>query len=162
MTRLSCYSFDYTRNVSPPPLSVFDFPLRGEPAGQRYDRHGGAKEGSSCKSITSTDAPWSGQKKSGDAYAIRAETLSDLIFVRGFSHGPERVLLIHFPRPSRRRYGLYSGGWQNDMPREACKCLCSDYENDFYPHSFPSVTEGTVEVKEINIHVLKSRYSGLA
>lgn len=50
------------------------------------------------------------EKKSGDAYAIRAETLSDLIFVRGFSHGPERVLLIHFPRPSRRRYGLYSGG----------------------------------------------------
>lgn len=117
VTRLSCYSFDYTRNVSPPPLSVFDFPLRGEPAGQRYDRHGGAKEGSSCKHHFHWCAlKWT--KKSGDAYAIRAETLSDLIFVRGFSHSPERVLLIHFPRPSRRRYGLYSDGWQNDMPRE--------------------------------------------
>lgn len=39
------------------------------------------------------------EKKCGDAYTIRAESYSDLIFERALSRSPQRVLLIHSPHP---------------------------------------------------------------
>lgn len=112
VTRLSCFSFDYSRNISPPPLSVFDFPLRGQLSSRAEIRQAwrGPTEGSSLR-VPRPPPRLQVDKKHGDAYAIRAETLSDLISVRGFSCSLERVLLIHFtPAPPPWRYGLYGGG----------------------------------------------------
>ena len=60
------------------------------------------------------------RRKSGNAYTIRAETLSDLIFERGLSRGPQRVLLIHCPGPLCGVIErLYSGGWRSERSFKA-------------------------------------------
>lgn len=81
------------------PLSIkfIWFPSKGL-AGRAeiWQPHQGQK-GSSCK----YHFHWCAWKwtKSGNAYAIREETLPDLIFERGLRRSPERVLLIHCPGP---------------------------------------------------------------
>lgn len=70
VTRLSCYSFDYSRNISPPPLSVFDFPLRGKLRAEIQQAQQGHHRAALCKHCAHRCA-WKGTKKRGDAYAIR-------------------------------------------------------------------------------------------
>lgn len=114
------------------PLSIkcIWFPAEGG-AGRAeiWQQHRG-QEGSSCKH----HFHWCAWKwtKSGNAYTIRAGTLSDLIFERGLSRSPLRVLLIHCPGQRRADSGgLYNSGWQSDSLRGARQLLCSDYVNEF-------------------------------
>lgn len=114
------------------PLSIkcIWFPAEGVAGRAEIWQQRQGQEGSSCKHHFHWCA-WK-RTKSGNAYTIRAETLSDLIFERGLSRGPRRVLLIHCPGPLCGDIeGLYSGGWQNDTLRGARKRLCSDYKNEF-------------------------------
>lgn len=110
------------------PLSIkcIWFPAEGVAGRAEIWQQRRGQEGSSCEHHFHWCA-WK-RTKSGNAYTIRAETLSDLIFERGLS--PQRVLLIHRPEPLCGE-GLYNGGWQNDMLRGAWKCLRSDCKNEF-------------------------------
>lgn len=110
------------------PLSIkcIWFPAEGVAGRAEIWQQCRGQEGSSCEHHFHWCA-WK-RTKSGNAYTIRAETLSDLIFERGLS--PQRVLLIHRPEPLCGE-GLYNGGWQNDMLRGAWKCLRSDCRNEF-------------------------------
>ncbi len=98
------------------------FPAEGVAGRAEIWQQSQGQEGSSCRHHFHWCA-WK-RTKSGNAYTIRTETLSDLIFERGLSCSPRRVLLIHCPGPLCADIGgLYNGGWQNDMQRGAWKCL---------------------------------------
>lgn len=49
VTRLSCSSLHYSRNISPPPLSVFDFPLRGRLRAEIQQAQRGHRRAALCK-----------------------------------------------------------------------------------------------------------------
>lgn len=122
------------------PLSIkcIWFPSEGVAGRAEIWQQRRGQEGSSCEHHFHWCA-WK-RTKSGNAYTIRAETLSDLIFERGLS--PQRVLLIHRPEPLCGE-GLYNGGWQNDMLRGAWKCLRSDCKNEFSVTRESSLTSGS-------------------
>lgn len=106
------------------------FPAEGVAGRAEIWQQSQGQEGSSCKHHFHWCA-WK-RTKSGNAYTIRRETLSDLIFERGSGRSPQRVLLIHCPGPLWGDIGgLYNGGWQNDMLREAWSAFALITKNEF-------------------------------
>lgn len=105
------------------PLSIkcIWFPTEGVAGRAEIWQQRPGQEGSSCKHYFHWCA-WK-RVKSGNAYTIRVMTLSDLIFERGLSRGPQRVLLIHCPCPlcgdrgiRRRWMTKWHAKWSSKVP----------------------------------------------
>lgn len=118
------------------PLSIkyIWFPAEGVAGRAEIWQQRQGQEGSSSKHHFHWCA-WK-RTKSGNAYTIRVETLSDLIFERGLSRSLQRVLLIHCPGPhcrDRRIIQQWMRKWHAKRSLEATS-------PGFQEWIFPSVT----------------------
>lgn len=131
------------------PLSIkcIWFPAEGVAGRAEIWQQRQGQEGSSCEHHFHWCA-WK-RKKSGNAYTIRAGTLSDLIFERGLSRSPQRVLLIHCPGPlcgDRRIIKRRMTKWHGERSLEVPSSWLQEW-------IFPSVTRELslkAEVKGVN------------